>query len=233
MAAVENYAGNPATPFPFTRAPAPTSVTSLADRELVAKVRRMYEDARTHRRNTVQKWTENYMLLRNRTRPSNWPTQVPFPEIPEIWPIVESLIGWLCDTRPTLDVAPTADPYSTYYQFMSQLADNLRTALQANWQMNDHEAQTELFARDAFIYGTGITKTYWDNSRVQGLGDAIIRRVDPYAFYPDPATTYMAGPDTDGNYFIEARRVSPSAMDEHDRRSLSSHSHRPPLLMAC
>lgn len=211
-AALENsYAGKPAPTFPLTRAPAPNGQSSESDMELVNKVRRLFNDARTHRRQMVQKWVDNYVMLRNRTRPVSWPQQIPFPEIPEIWPIVESLTGWLTDQRPNIDVAPAADPYSPFYHYMTTLSDDLHLTMEANWQLNDHEAQTEMVCRDAFIYGTGIYKTHWDNSRVNGLGDAIVRRVDPFAFYPDPAATSIE----DGNYFIEARRVS---LEELDRR---------------
>lgn len=216
MAVTETYAGQTASTFPVTRAPAPSYIVPEHDQALVGKVRRLFNDARTHRRQIVQKWQEHHTLLRNRARPTSWPAHIPFPEVPEIWPIVESLTGWLTDTRPVTNVAPASDPYDQYYHYFSTLADDLNLALQANWILNDHEAQVELVVRDAFSCGAGIFKTYWDNSRADGLGDALVRRVDPYSFYPDPNCTYLSsGGDTDGNYFVEARRVS---LEELDRR---------------
>jgi hypothetical protein len=39
---------------------------------------------------------------------------------------------------------------------------------------------------DGLACGTGIIKTIWDNAAADGAGNAVVRRVDPYNYYPDP-----------------------------------------------
>ncbi len=192
------------------RRPRPRAADKQDDAALVSRVRSLYVEARQYRSPLVSKWNRYYRALRNRTwvNALNW---YPSPEVPEMLPIIESSVGWITDQRPTFDVIPAAPMFSPHFEYFNQLSDDLRVALSVNWQENDHEAAVELVTRDAYIYGMGIYKTLWDNTLLNGLGDAVIRRVDPYAFYPDPAATSFE----DANYFIEARKLS---VQEIDRR---------------
>lgn len=197
------------TPPPAGRAHHPPAPTT-DDADIIAKCRGLFSEARSQRAPLVNKWNRWYRAIRNRT----WIGQnayYPTPEVPEMLPIIESLIGWLTDTRPTFDVMPSAMMGTSASDYFSSLGDDLRVALSVNWTENDSEAQTELVARDAYWYGMGIFKTIWDNTLVDGLGDATSMRLDPYSFYPDPAATSFE----DANYFIEARRMS---IQEVDRR---------------
>ena len=199
-------------PPPKQKSPARRAQTSQsdADKALAQKVRGLFQESRTFRRTQVAKWNRNYRALRNRTWLSPQ-AHLPALEVPEMVPIVESLVGWLTDQRPTLDVIPAIPPFSTLADQFQTLADDLRVTLNVNWQQNDHETEIEMVVRDGFTYGTGILKTMWDNTLCNGQGDAVIRRIDPYAFYPDPGASSLR----DANYMIEARRVS---IQELDRR---------------
>lgn len=183
---------------------------SSDDLELVSYIRNLFIQARQHRRPYVSQWNKNYQILRNRTwgTRANW---LPAPEVPEIYPIIAAQVGWMTDQRPTLEVVPSSEPYSSYHQFWSQLAHDLQTVLQTNWLVHEQEAEVEQVIWDGFTYGGGILKTTWDHALVGGQGDASSRRVDPYTFYPDPQATSIA----DSNYFIEARTMS---LQELDRR---------------
>lgn len=178
--------------------------------QLVARMRMLFRMAREYRAPMIPTWNRCYRVLQNRTWVNSL-SYYPAPEVPEIVPIIESLVGWQTDQRPTFEVLPVADMHTEYWDFQRGIADDLRIALQVNWINNEHEAVIELLCRDAHTYGTAIIKTMWDNSLVHGQGDARFRRVDPYAFYPDPAATSME----DANYFIEASNVS---LQELDRR---------------
>lgn len=186
----------------------PPATTTETDRELAGRVRALYHEARHYRAPMVAKWKRWYRIIRNRTwlNPLPWYPNI---EVPEIWPIIESLVGWMTDSRPTFDVMPFVSISSDYANFMTQLGDDLRVALQANWYNNENEATEELIVRDGFIYGVGISKTIWDTSLVDGLGDGIIRRVDPWTFYPDPNATCLE----DSNYFIEAYNTPLQTLD--------------------
>lgn len=171
----------------------------------------LFYKARQHRRPLVSQWNKNYRVVNNRTWLASRPGWLPSPEVPEIYPILASQVGWMTDQRPTLDVSPFSEPHSTYHEFYSTIAHDLQVVLQANLKVNAFEGQAEQAIWDGFLFGTGIFKTSWDTSLAGGLGDAFVGRVDPYTFYPDPAATS----ELDANYFIEARTMS---IQEADRR---------------
>lgn len=188
------------------------SVVSDDDNDrLPGYIRELFQRARAHRRGKVAEWNRNYRILRNRTWLEGRATWLPSPEVPEVLPIISTMVGWMTDQRPTYNITPWAPPHSQFANFYSTVSQDLQTAMYAAWQMHDYDAHIELSVFDAYVYGTGILKTGWDASLNGGLGDAVLRRVDPYTFYPDPNATSME----DANYFIEARTMS---LQEMDRR---------------
>jgi hypothetical protein len=110
-----------------------------------------------------------------------------------------------------IGVQPSADPHSQYYQFQSQLSRDLELTIEAAAQAHGFDAEHEKMLYDGLIYGTGIHKTVWDASVDDGFGNGLIKRIDPYTFYPDPYAT----DDETGNYFFEVRDIS---LQELDRR---------------
>ena len=62
---------------------------------------------------------------------------------------------------------------------------------------------------DVQMYGTGISKTLWDPTAVDGLGNVTMKRVDPFCFYPDPDAHSL----DDANYMFEVQRISIAELD--------------------
>lgn len=184
---------------------------STRDAELAAEIHSLFQQARSYRRPLVQQWNRNYRILRNRTWTASRPSWMPSPEVPEIHPIVASLVGWMTDQRPTFEAIPAYPPHSPNAEFYSTLALHLKTTLQALWAVHEYDLDVEQAVWDSYIYGTGLLKSGWDDTLDLGLGNAVMRRVDPYLFYPDPGATSMR----DANYFIEVRTMS---LQEMDRR---------------
>lgn len=181
------------------------------DARLVGEVRQLFQRARAHRRPLVQRWNKNYRMLRNKYWTESRPNWMPSPQIPEIFPIVASMVGWMTDQRFRHEVTPAAMPFSPFSNFMAGLGMDLETVMDSTWHVNKEENEITKMLWDANIYGTGIVKTVWDETLLHGQGDAISRRIDPYTFYPDPAARGIE----DANYFIEARTMS---VQELDRR---------------
>lgn len=181
------------------------------DARLVNEVRQLFFRARSHRRPLVQRWNKNYRMLRNKYWTDSRPNWMPSPQIPEIFPIVASMVGWMTDQRFRHEVTPAAMPFSPFSNYMKGLGMDLETVMDSTWHVNKEENEITKMLWDANIYGTGILKTVWDETLLHGQGDAISRRIDPYTFYPDPAARGM----DDANYFIEARTMS---VQELDRR---------------
>lgn len=189
----------------FTRPP------TNAELLLTSRIRTLFLRARDKRRPLVTQWNKNYRMLKNRHWTQARPAYMPRPEIPEIFPLIASFVGWMTDQRPVWNVSPWALPHSPYADMMSKLGDDLSTVMQARYQDDDTETEIEKVIWDSQIYGTGIGKIGWDNTLHRGLGDVITRRIDPYSFYPDPQASDIRG----ANYFIEARTYT---IQELDRR---------------
>lgn len=186
----------------------PPTMNELA---LVSRIQNLFLHARDKRRPLVTQWNKNYRMLRNRHWAASRPNWMPRPEIPEIFPLIASFVGWMTDQRPEWTVSPWALPGSAYANFLSGLGDDLSIVLKARFQDDDVETEVEKVIWDSQIYGTGIAKVGWDATLNGGQGDVITRRIDPYTFYPDPQANTMR----EANYFIEARTYT---IQELDRR---------------
>lgn len=176
------------------------------------KLMQLFDEARQHKRPMIARWKKAYRMIRNQfwdaaSRP-NW---MPSPQIPEMWPIIDALVAWEGDQSPEYTISPQALPHTEYQRFFASMADDLEVVLNASYTVNEEELEWAIVNWDKYVYGTGITKTTWDMTLAGGLGDAITKRVDPFAFYPDPSATNMK----DANYFVEGRRMS---IQELDRR---------------
>jgi hypothetical protein len=195
----------PTKPIDYTK---PVDTQELT---VVSRMMDLFYKARDERRPLVHQWNKNYRLLRNNYWTRNRPDWMPRPEIPEIFPLVASFVGWMTDQRPQWRFTPWASMHSPYYDQMDKLGDDLATVMLSRWDDDDFETDVERCIWDSQIYGTGIVKIGWDATVHYGLGDMVMRRVDPYTFYPDPQSTSMR----DSNYFIEARTYT---LQELDRR---------------
>lgn len=189
-----------------------STVSAKTDSEIVNAVRNLFQDARAFRRPLVAKWNKHHRMLRGRYWEQNNRAQwMPSPEVPEIFPIVRSHVGWMTDRRFKNTVSVASAPFSTHSEFWSKVALDLETTMESTWQVNKEEAEITKSLWDAATFGTGVIKTTWDNSLAGGMGDAKMKRIDPYGFYPDPAALDCE----DGNYYIEVKQMS---LQELDRR---------------
>lgn len=180
------------------------------DTSLAATIRQLFYDARAAKRPMLSQWNANYLYLRN--RPNALPMQQRSTSlVPEIFPIIASKVGWKIDRRIVNTVSSSAVPHTAYWIDTSDLAADLSMILDATYSVNGEEGEVSKMIWDSEIYGTGFTKTTWDPSLAGGLGDAVIRRVDPFTLYPDPQARGM----DDLNYIIEVRTMS---LQEVDRR---------------
>ena len=181
-----------------------------SDSELASAIRQLFLDARGFKRPLMAQWNANYLYLRN--RPGSLPTQSRSTAlVPEIFPIIASKVGWKLDRRIVNTVSSSAIPHTAYWIDTSDLAADLSTILDATYSVNQEEGEIGKAIWDAETYGTGFIKTAWDPKLAGGLGDAVMRRVDPYTVYPDPQARNM----DDMNHIFEVRTMS---LQEVDRR---------------
>lgn len=176
----------------------------------VTAIREMFSLAREERRPVLDQWHTNYTFLYNKYwnreyRP-DWRAAA---EVPEISPIISARVGWMTDQRPEFTVSMTAEHAGERAVFYDQLADHLELLLNSSYYVNFEEAEIRKSLFDAHVYGTGFIKTVWNPSLADGLGDAQITRVSPYAIYPDPQATCLE----DADWIIEVKQMSLAAID--------------------
>lgn len=206
LAAADEQDKAKAEPPPHASLP---SMSPLEEMELVGHVRDLFLKAREKRRPLVERWNRNYRMLRTRQWVSNRQGWAPRSEVPEIWPVVDSLVAWVTDQTPQFDVAPLVPPLHPLFDQMDQLAQDLQTVMEASWYSDRLDAEVEKVVWDGMTYGIGWFKTVWDGSADHGEGSAVMRRRDPYAVYPDPEASGMENL----NYIIDVEKVSKQELE--------------------
>jgi hypothetical protein len=195
----------------------PTSLKSAntyndEDIQLSSELTSLYSLARTKKRRMYGMWRKNYLLMCNRAwsdfRASSW---MPSPTDSEIYPIISGVAGWMTDQEVSASISASANPSSAYAQYLDKLALDLQNVYNANWTTLNFDRQVNLAIIDACLYGSGIFKSVWDSGYDEGMGQALLQRVDPWAIYPDPNATSL----DDMQFIIEVKRLS---FDEIERR---------------
>lgn len=182
----------------------PSSNLPSSDHEKVSYLRNLFVAARDAKRQRYDSWLRNYRLVHNRISGSTYTSWAPQPRDSEIFPLLSSWVGWMTDQSPEIVFFPAADPFSQFYHWVTKQASDLTKLYATNYDAENYEGHLKLALWDDCMYGLGIIKNVWDNGASGGAGNAVIRRTDPWSFYPDPFATSMS----DAEYFVEARRVS-------------------------
>jgi len=171
---------------------------------LVQDALTIFNHAKEKRRPLVGKWVTNYHVTHNRTWTTARPPGHPRTEIPEIYPILASIVAWETDMTPQFKVAPNVPPFSPYIDQYSDLARDLEWILNTNYETLDYASEVAQVLWDGEMYGIGYGKTTWEPSSSGGLGDAYLRRVDPFNMYLDPDAKSWK----DLNYIFEVKQLS-------------------------
>lgn len=195
-----------ADPPPKDRLP---NLNPQVEAELVGEVRQLFVRARDKRRPLMGQWKRNWKVLRPRQLDPAMRSWKPNPEVPEILPIIDTLVAWMTDQDPSFAVSPVVPPLNPWYQDMSKLAQDLETTMQSSWHVDRTTSEVEKVCWDGFTYGIGWFKTVWDQSAYNGMGNSVCRRRDPFCIYPDPDAKSPATMD----YIIDAETISKQELE--------------------
>lgn len=171
----------------------------------------IFNHAKEKRRPLLSKWTRNYHVVHNRTWGTSRPAGHPRTEIPEVYPIVASIVAWETDASPRFNIAPNIPPNTPFVQAFDDLATDLEWLINQNWEREDYDAEVQQVLWDGEVYGIGYSKTCWEPTLDNGYGNVILRRVDPFNVYLDPDARSWR----DMTYLFETRTMS---KDELKRR---------------
>lgn len=181
-----------------------TILETDSDLETAWNVQALYQKSKAHLDRRHEAWKKAYRLVHNKAWASNKDPGMPSPAASEIYPILAALVGWMTDQRTEFEVLPASDPHSRYHDFIATLGTDLEAVMKSVWVNHSLDGQVERALWDAFTYGTGFFKTFWDSGLDDGQGNATFVRVDPFTIFPDPAAHDLE----DASYIIEARRMS-------------------------
>ncbi len=205
-------------PRPFRLDPSPSPEESRT----VQGIHQLFLAAKQHRNALLPRWNECYRMLTNRHwAPGSRADWMPFPQIPEIFPIIRTLVAWQMDTRFRTTISPASVPHSDLTAYFTGIAKDLEYVLDASWHANIEERQWGMVCWDGLVYGCGFAKTSWEHELAGGLGDAMARHVSPFHLYPDPRATSL----DDAYYIIEARRMTLQELDERFPGAARAFSH--------
>lgn len=171
---------------------------------LTMDVLTLFNHAKEKRRPLIGKWVTNYQVVHNRTWSRHRPSGHPRTEIPEIYPILASIVAWCTDQSPHYRISATTPPFSPLANYYADLAADLEWVLNSNWEALDYASESSQILWDGELYGIGYGKTFWDATAEGGLGNVALRRVDPFNVYLDPDARSWK----DMNYIIETKQMS-------------------------
>ena len=174
------------------------------DSNLVNALRVLYQRARDSRNVRKDAWLRNLKLVLNTASSAPSSSWVPRPRDSECYPILSSVVGWMTDQTPTTEITPAADPNSEFFQFWQQAAHDLEQVLNTNNIVQQADAQVKLVLWDALMFQMGVFKVTWDSTLDGGLGNACMKRVDPWTWYPDPSATNFDNME----YCVEVAKMS-------------------------
>ena len=178
---------------------------------LTADALTMFNHARDKRRPIIGKWITNYQVIHNKTWSKYRSPGHPRTEIPEIYPILASIVAWMTDQKPRYRVSAMVPPDSPVVNFYAGLSSDLEWILNANWEALDYHVEAAQILWDGELYGIAYGKTYWDSESSDGLGDVQMRRCDPFQIYLDPDASSWK----DISYIVETKQMT---QDEVKRR---------------
>jgi hypothetical protein len=194
-----------------------SSTPTEEELRVVQFVKQLFYRARDARRPLAAQWKLNYAILNLKQNQHNR-NGLLNPSLPHIWPVTASINAWMTDQRPTIEVTPSAQPFSQFADYYQKLANDMNVALNATFTVNDLNNEITKMLWDTLTYGIGYIKTVWEPWLADGLGDAVFRRVDPFTLYPDP----LARSYSDLWYIIEAKQMT---VEDVKRSYPGSHIH--------
>lgn len=204
MSDIFNSALTTPTRRPDTAPTPPKSRPHGEDTSYLSYLRTLYVTARKAKSARIESWNRNYKIINNRYQSAQFAPYAPQPRDSEVYPICSSLVAWLTDQEPDVGFGPAADPNSPYFQMINRVTADLNNVFQTTWLVEEYDRHIKLALWDGLTCGTGILKSIWDNAAADGAGNAVLKRVDPYFFYPDPKASCL----DECEYMVEVRELT-------------------------
>jgi hypothetical protein len=169
---------------------------------MVQRLSALYTTARQAKGNMTNEWTRNFRLTMNRTA-----TTLPAAagvRANEVFPTVDSRIGWMTDQEISCSITPAADPFSMWFGVQDMLCEQLECIINSVYVTDQWQAEIVKMLWNASMYGAGFLKVVWDQSLAEGKGNVAIKSTSPWCLYVDPYCTNLE----DAEYIVEVHTMT-------------------------
>jgi hypothetical protein len=155
---------------------------SDADKAKAEKVQQRFSYARTYKQPTFEKWKNNIKIYTGdhwNKKMASWKAKS---SIRLAYSLVESTLPLMTDRPPEILVRP-------------QLEEDIEKAIQVKnsidylWEFDNLQEKYVEVVRDQLVLGTGILKSTFDPTLLNGAGEVCTHVVDPFDIFPDPNAT--------------------------------------------
>src|ERR1700722_4312810 len=173
----------------------------------VNQLTQIYTLAKQAKGNMLNEWKRNYRLTKNRAS-----SALPAAEgirANEIFPTIDSRIGWMTDQEIACSVPPAAAPFSPYFAVQDMLAEQLECLVNSVYQTDQWYAEIVKMLWNSAMYGVGFLKVGWDQGLEGGLGNVVMKSTSPWCIYIDPYAESLE----DAEYITEVHTMTPSEIE--------------------
>lgn len=180
---------------------------SFDDHDLISNLSALYEQAKEMKGQLVEEWRRNYRITHNRSAPA-----VPAAQgtrANEVFPTIDSRIGWMTDQEIQFNITPACDPFSMWSMSTQIIGDQLESVLNSVMKTDNWYAEIVKMLWDAAITGSGYLKCVWDAGLESGMGNVALKHVSPWCLYIDPFATDL----DDASYIFEVHSMTPAEIE--------------------
>jgi hypothetical protein len=177
------------------------------EQEFISRLRDVYSQAKETKGSMLSEWKRNYRITMNRAAPAV--AAAPGTRANEVFPTIDSRIGWMTDQEIQFSITPACDPFSMYSMVSDTLGEQLESILNSTMKSEGWDGEIQKMLWDAAMFGAGFLKCVWDAGLSDGLGNVALKSTSPWCLYVDPYATDL----DDAQYIIEVHTMSPSEIE--------------------
>jgi hypothetical protein len=170
--------------------------------EFVRRLQVIYDQSKKAKGNLLNEWKRNYRLCMNRSS-SALPAAAGI-RANEVYPTIDSRVGWMTDQEITCSITPAADPFSAFFATADMQAEQLECVINSVYQTDQWYAEVVKMLWNASMYGAGFLKVGWDQGLEDGLGQVVLKSTSPWCLYIDPFAESL----DDAQFIIEVHTMS-------------------------
>lgn len=180
---------------------------SYNEHDFLANLQQLYLTAKEMKGNMLNEWKRNYRVTMNRAAPAV--PAAPGTRANEVFPTVDSRVGWMTDQEIQFSFTPACDPYDPFSMVSDTLCTQLESIMNSVLKSEGWYSEIVKMLWDSAIYGAGFLKCVWDQGLEDGLGNVALKSTSPWCLYVDPFATSM----DDAEYIIEVHTMSPAQIE--------------------